>query len=184
MNDEIVTYDTETTGIPNWKIPSDSPEQPHIVQIAAVLADKSGVESCAMDVIIKPDGWLIPDEVISIHGITNEMAMDVGISEKEAVQMLLDICGDARRVAYNKTFDQRIIRIALKRFMDEKAIEKWAVKDDHDCAMMMAKQYLGVKSIKLVDAYKEICGKDLVGAHSAIADARAAMEIYFKILES
>ncbi|NOS39064.1 3'-5' exonuclease, partial [Staphylococcus aureus] len=32
----IFTYDTETTGLPKWKVPSDSPEQPHLVQLAGV----------------------------------------------------------------------------------------------------------------------------------------------------
>ncbi len=91
------------------------------------------------------------------------------------------IRGDAERVAYNKTFDQRIIRIAMKRYMSEECIEKWAVKDDHHCAMRMAQKELGGKNPKLVDAYKAICGKDLVNAHSAMADTLAAQEIFFKL---
>ncbi|AUR93130.1 exonuclease [Vibrio phage 1.183.O._10N.286.48.B7] len=178
----IFTYDTETTGIPNWKVPSDSPEQPHLVQLAGVLSNaETGEEIQSMNVIIKPDGWEIPEEVTAVHGITTEYALEHGIPEGMAVAMLHMIRGEAERVAYNKTFDQRIIRIAMKRYMSEECIEKWAVKDDHHCAMRMAQKELGGKNPKLVDAYKAICGKDLVNAHSAMADTLAAQEIFFKL---
>lgn len=38
---QIIVFDTEATDIPNWKVPSHMPEQPHIVQLAAhqALAD-------------------------------------------------------------------------------------------------------------------------------------------------
>uniref|UniRef100_UPI0035C670C3 exonuclease domain-containing protein n=1 Tax=Serratia quinivorans TaxID=137545 RepID=UPI0035C670C3 len=76
----IFTYDTETTGLPNWKVPSDSPEQPHLVQLAGVLSNaETGEEIQSMNVIIKPDGWEIPEEVTAVHGITTEYALEHGI---------------------------------------------------------------------------------------------------------
>jgi DNA polymerase-3 subunit epsilon len=178
-------YDLETTGLPDWKQPSGSDSQPHIVQLAALLIDNVTRKTVAsMDIIIKPDGWIIPDDVNAIHGITTEHALAVGIPESAAVEMLLELRGDHERVAYNKTFDQRIIRIALKRFFDEEAQEKWAVKDDHHCSMRMAQKVLGGKNPKLIDAYKALCGKDLVNAHSAMADAQASAEVYFAALEA
>ena len=66
-------FDTETTGIPNWKIPSESEEQPHIVQIAAILCDSDTKEiKEEIELIVRPDGWVIPDEVAEINGITTE----------------------------------------------------------------------------------------------------------------
>jgi DNA polymerase-3 subunit epsilon len=185
MNTLLLGYDTETTGLPVWKEPSDSESQPHLVQLAAVLVDpvtKNVIQS--MDVIIKPDGWIIPDDVAAIHGITTEKALAVGIPEKLALEMFLAMRGDYERVAFNKTFDQRIIRIAAKRYLDEAVQDKWAVKEDHHCAMRMAREDIGGKQPKLIDAYRHYTGKELVDAHSAMADTKACMDVYFGALNS
>ena len=180
----LLHYDVETTGFPDWKVPSDDPIQPHIVQLAAILCNaetKEVVES--IDVIIKPEGWVIPQSTTDIHGISTRHALDVGIPEKEACLMLvnmLEMAGPTERVAYNKTFDQRIIRIALKRyFPGSDALDRWAIKEDHHCAMRMAKQAIGGKNPKLVDAYKHFTGNTLENAHNAMADTRACMDVYF-----
>tara|TARA_R110000772_G_C13310322_1_gene440467 strand:+ start:44828 stop:45394 length:567 start_codon:yes stop_codon:yes gene_type:complete len=181
---KIFGYDTETTGLPVWSVPSGDEQQPHLVQLAGSLCnDETGEVLDKFDVIIKPDGWVILQETIDIHGITNEYALEFGIPEKEAISMLLEMRGDAERVAYNKTFDQRIIRIGLKRYFSEAEQEKWAVKDDHHCAMRMAKAAMKVKSVKLIDAYKHFTGEDMVGAHNAMADTDACMKVYFAALK-
>lgn len=179
----IFGYDTETTGLPDWSVPSGDPCQPHIVQLAGFLCNAETQEVIqSMDVIVKPDGWEIPEEMTVIHGISNEMAMDIGIPEKLAVELLLALRGDFERVAYNKTFDQRIIRIALKRFFDDEELEeKWAVKEDHHDSMRMAQKAFGGKNMKLADAYLKSTGKTLENAHTAMADTMACMEIYFAL---
>jgi len=185
MNKLIFIFDTETTGLPVWKEPSDSESQPHLVQLGAVLANADTQQIIAsIDVIIKPDGWTIPDEVAAIHGITTEKALAVGIPEKLALEMFLAMRGEADRVAYNKTFDQRIIRIAAKRYLDEVAQDKWAIKEDHHCAMRMDQSCVGGKQRKLIEAYKHHTGKDLENAHSAMADTLACMEVYFSVINA
>lgn len=192
MGKLILSYDTETTGLPDWKSPSGSENQPHIVQIGAVLYDTETKDIVkTLNIIIKPDGWVIPDETIEIHGITNEHALSVGVSEKDAIQQLLDMCEGAERVAFNRTFDQRIIRIGLKRYFDEEIQDKWAEKDDHHCSMIMAKPIMkllpkgryGFKNPKLSDAYKYFTGEELEGAHDALVDAKASLKVYLGCLE-
>jgi DNA polymerase-3 subunit epsilon len=189
---QVIFYDTETTGLPDWKSPSGSENQPHIVQLGAILCDMESREiQQELDVIIKPDGWEIPDDTIEVHGITNERAMEEGIPELEAVERFLEMRGQHHRVAHNRTFDQRIIRIALKRYYSEDEQDVWAEKDDHECTMLMAKPIMklqpkgryGYKNPRLEQAYEYFTGKELQNAHTAMADARACMEIYFAILD-
>lgn len=182
-----IFFDTETTGLPQFKEPSEGESQPHIVQLAAHLVDIDSRKIIqSMDVIVKPDGWVIPDEVSEIHGITTEYALQVGIPEKQAVEMFLALWGGRKRIAHNTTFDNRIIRIATKRFCEEQVIDAWHT-GEYQCTgaltkpimQMLPKNKYGYKMPKLIEAYKHFTGKELQNAHSAIADVNACMEVYF-----
>jgi hypothetical protein len=77
-----LVFDTETTGLPLFEQPSDHPDQPHLVQLGALLVDlDTRRELASVDLIVRPDGWVIGEEVSKIHGITHELAMDVGVPE-------------------------------------------------------------------------------------------------------
>lgn len=185
----VLIFDTETTGLPQFKEPSEGVNQPHIVQLAALLVDvdtRKIIQS--MDVIVKPDGWEIPAEVAEIHGITTEYALQVGIPEKQAVEMFLALWAGRLRVAHNTTFDNRIIRIATKRFCTEDVIESWH-DGEYQCTglltkpimQMLPKNKYGFKMPKLSEAYKHFFGVELENAHSAMADAKACMDVYFAV---
>lgn len=181
----VIAYDTETTGIPDWKIPSGDPCQPHLVQLAALVADTETRQIISsIDLIIKPDGWEIPDEVAEIHGITTEYALVHGVPEAEAFALFMSLWGGKFRLAHNRTFDQRILRIAAKRYGTEAQIEAWADKESHDCTMWLSKPIMGVgKNPKLSEAYEFFTGKPLENAHSAMADTQACLDVYFGILD-
>lgn len=192
IDDKIIFFDTETTGLPDWKTPSGSEHQPHIVQLGIILADtESHKQISAINVIIKPEGWMIPKEMSDIHGITHEMAMDCGVKETTAINMLLEIWRESKaRVCHNRTFDQRIIRIALKRYQySDNVIDLWAGKDSFQCTMLMSKPIMklpprgkrGYKNPRLEEAYRFFTGKKLKNAHSAMADTEACMEVFWGI---
>lgn len=189
-----LVYDTETTGLPMFHEPSDDPRQPHIVQIGALLVDiDSRKVLSTLDVVVKPDGWTIPDEVAAIHGITNELAGDVGVSESLALGMLLDLWAGRPRIAHNESFDARIVRIAQHRY-DESEVDAWKA-GAAQCTQVLSTPILKLpptekmiragrnhhKSANLGEAYRFFTGKELDGAHSAIVDARACMDVFFAI---
>lgn len=187
----VIVFDTETAGLPDWKAPSGGETQPHIVQLAAHLVDcKEQNIIQTMDVIIKPDGWVIPEEVSAIHGITTEYALEVGIPEKLALEMFLAMWDGRTRVAHNTTFDNRIIRIATKRFSSEGTIEAWK-NGDYECTGLLSKPIMkmgpkgryGYKMPKLEEAYQHFTGKELENAHTAIADVNACLAVYWAVKE-
>lgn len=202
----ILVYDTETSGLPLFKEPSEHPGQPHIVQLGAILYLDERKRIAALDVIVRPDGWTIPDDVAKVHGITTERAMDVGIPEAMAVEMLLDLWGAAKparrvRLAHNESFDARILRIACKRFVDPH-FKDLAVPPSDDwkagkaeCTQLLATPILKLpptdrmraagrfhhKSANLTEAYKHFTGQDLQNAHTAMADVDACLAVYLAI---
>jgi DNA polymerase III subunit epsilon len=190
-----VVYDTETTGLPLFKEPSEDPRQPHIVQLAACLVDLDTRRTISMlDVICKPDGWLIPDEVTAIHGITTEHAADVGVPESLAVEMLLEMVGDRLRIAHNEQFDARIVRIACMRHFEASQADEWK-GGKAACTALLATPIMKLpptdrmraagfnkhKTANLREAVQHFTGKPLENAHSALADVRGCMDVWFAI---
>lgn len=175
-------YDNETSGLPLWGQPSEHPEQPHIVQIAALLVDLDTCRTVAgIDLIVKPDGWRISEETTAIHGITNEYAEAVGVPEEVAINALLSLWQGRPRVAHSESFDARIVRIALKRFGQDELADQW--KDSVAiCTGQMSREFCKLpknKMPKLAEAYMHFFGVELRCAHSAMADASACRDIFF-----
>lgn len=183
----IIFYDTETNGIPDWHNPSDAEHQPHIVQIAALMVDAESSEVLqTLDLVVRPDGWDIPQETVDIHGITKEYAMDVGVSEKVALDAFMQLWNERLRIGHSQNFDARIVRIALKRYFGDREADRWK-EGRRDCTGYLSRPAFGMKGNripKLSQAYQHFLGKPLDGAHSALADAYACMELYFAIRDA
>ena len=196
-----LVYDTETTGIPDFKSPSDSPHQPHIVQLAAALVDLDYMEvRSSIDLIIKPEGWIIPAETTEVHGITTSMANDFGVKESVAINMFWQLIkapyGTVDRIGHNISFDDRIMRIAMKRYMGEEIAETFKQGEKY-CTMrsatnivkcpptekMIAAGRRHYKNPSLSECYKFFFDKDLDGAHNAMVDVQATIDVYGKIQE-
>ena len=196
-------YDAETTGLPDFKAPSEAAHQPHIVQLAALQVDLDTRQTIqSMDVIVRPHGWTIPDEVAAVHGITTEHAADVGIPERLAVEMFMDLWNNRNRVAHNEQFDARILRIALMRHQGNifhspsgKSVPDIWKEGRAECTARMATPICALpptdkmkavgrfhhKTPNLGEAYRHLTGNNLQNAHSAMADVLACRDVYFAI---
>lgn len=192
----ILFYDTETTGLPDFKARSDEPTQPHLVQLALVLHDDACVEIRGGSWIIKPDGWIIPPELTAIHGISQERAMDEGIPEWEAMEHFIQAANRTTlRVAHNENFDRRIMRIAMLRYgIERDVVEFMEARPSFDTcraalpivnlpptAKMMEKRMMSPKPPKLEECMKHFFDEDLPGAHDALVDTRACARVYWHL---
>jgi DNA polymerase-3 subunit epsilon len=207
---KILIYDTETTGLPDFKQPSEGPQQPHLVELAASLYDdNTGQQLEGFSVLIKPDGWVSGPEALAAHGITHDMGIAEGIPEHEALAMFLALHAKAdMRAAHNEAFDQRILRIAIKRFGNGQAgweAQTQEAKDATADAFKSRPAYCtcnatkplcklpptarmnktgygsGFKAPKLEEAYMHFFGLKLEGAHRAHVDVAACARLYFHI---
>lgn len=186
-------FDTETSGLPLWKQPSEDPGQPHIVQLAGKVIDLD-TRKCihSLNTIVRPDGWEIGKDTSDIHGITQEYASDVGIKEEDALTLFLefwDIVTNGR-VAHGEPFDMRIIRIALKRYADDEYADIWK-NGERQCTMRMATPICQLpttgrgkyKFPKLAEAYRHFFDKEMENAHTAMGDVDACIAIYFAMMD-
>lgn len=192
---KILFFDTETSGLPLYKEPSEDPRQPHIVQLAATLVDDAApdVVLAAVSLIVKPDGWAIDPETAAIHGITTEHALDTGVPERlvlDAFYGLWQACD--RRVAHNLAFDDRIVRIAMKRASLAEDVCEAFKAAPRECTMLASTPVCklpsangrgGYKWPKLSEAHRHFFGAEHTDQHSADGDVRALRAIYWKLRE-
>lgn len=194
MSDLIFFFDTETTGLPRFKDPSDDPRQPHLVDICGLLYTSAGELVDSFEAMVRPDGWEIPNEVAVIHGITTEMALEQGIPEAEAVAGFMNLFERAGlRVAHNINFDDRILRIALLRYMGAEEADKFKAGPGY-CTCQNSKNIVKCpptekmiragfgnqyKAPTVAEALLHFTGEELVGGHRARPDTEACARIYF-----
>ncbi|WP_405118785.1 3'-5' exonuclease [Pseudomonas leptonychotis] len=183
MSALIHAFDTETTGLPDWKNPSEAGHQPHIVEIASLLCDAEGNVIDRFQAIVRPNGWEVTPELTAIHGISHEQAMDEGIPEIEALDGFLALHARAGiRAAHNATFDDRIIRIAMSRYHSKELADSFKETTEKYCTCNNSRVQVGLGKLPtLGEAYKHFFGQDLVEAHRAMPDAQACARVYFAL---
>lgn len=185
-------YDTETTGFYKAKSWLLEPSQPHLIQVSVLVTDPKTIHiSQSISLIVRPEGWDIPDHVVKIHGITTEQAKDEGQPLKTVLEILLGLWAGPKsssapltRVAHNAPFDRGIIATAIARtFGEEDLLAAWLDGSDY-CTMEAAKSLKigGTKRApSLAKTYKHLFGTDFDKAHSANADAIACMKIWLAL---
>src|SRR5437762_4076837 len=105
MSERVLLFDCETTGKADMKASVTPSHQPRIVQLAALLMDGERELAC-LNVVIEPENFLIPQEAAKIHGITDEIAGQVGVSIKPILETFLALINHADRiVGHNIYFD-------------------------------------------------------------------------------
>lgn len=175
-----IVFDTETTGFPLWSAEIEDERQPHLVQLAVIMAKEdeiihkwNTIVKCPIDV---------PEKAFAVHGIDKERSQREGVPLVLAVSKFNDLLLTAdRAVCHNIRFDFRIMRYAYHRAgADRKALNRI----DTVCTMKTATPVLklpgkrGYKWPRMVEAYEALV--DPAGferAHSADADAMACWKV-------
>lgn len=178
---EIVFFDTETTGLPpkeaKWDI--DFEQFPRICQLSWIY---NGREE---NHIIRPDGWVIPQEATDVHGITNERAKDKGELLVNVIGQFVQDCANAKLICgHNIYFDTSIIKSELKRYgmyeiLDaENALFKGKRIDTMRPSMAFVNARFSngrLKFPRLEELYARCFPGETFPAHDAIEDVRAVV---------
>lgn len=157
----IIFFDLETTGV---NVASD-----RIVELCVIKVMPNG-DKDAKERRINP-GIPIPKESSEIHGIYDEDVKDCP-SFKEIAKSLYDFMKDCDLAGYNSNkFDVPLLVEEFLRAGIDFEVEKMNLVDVQNIFHKMERRTLSA-------AYKFYCGKQLVGAHGAMADTKATLEIF------
>lgn len=160
----IVAFDLETTG--------RDPASDRIVEFAFITLDRNLEELDRWGELVDP-GCPIPEGASEVHGITDE---DVEGQRAFAyyaplVQAMVD---DAILMAYNHEFDKGFLHHELTRLGGHGLRERHPFIDPY----WLFKQHGPDARRRLVDASQHYLGRDLDGAHRALDDTEAMVDVF------
>lgn len=195
---KILITDTETSGLPprNSYWETDFESFPYVVELAWQVYSTAGdtydlpVLDYESSHIIRPDGYLIPEEASNVHGITNSMANEKGLYGKDVFRhFITDISRCDKIVGHNIHFDTAIIKSHLLRLgigadvfngpMDkEKRVDTMKPSGTN----YVVSKGLSGKWPKLCDIYRVMFNREMEGAHGALCDVKATKEVFFELI--
>lgn len=180
----FLTFDTETSGLEDWKRDEDDPAQPHLVQIGAVVADRTWREIASIRLIVRPEGWTITKEATEVHGITNDVASRYGVHVKVALNALMGLVATCKYIAaHNMDFDTRIVQREIRRLgSTDPGLSRTRLRKI--CTMNTGAAIMpDGKYPNLAMLYEGLIGEPHTEAHDGLSDARAAMQCFRRLVE-
>ena len=165
MTKEMVCFDVETSGL--------NPTNAHIIQLSMTRFNSETFE------IIREKNWYIKPELEydieqgsqDIHGITKDFLDLNGVSLRTIYPEIVDILGDCDVLTYNgNSFDIKFLYNDLKEIglsidWNRKFYDSYTI----ECSR---------NSRKLTDVYRKYVGHDFEGAHDALCDVHATIEVF------
>ncbi|MFZ4648773.1 MAG: 3'-5' exonuclease [Patescibacteria group bacterium] len=181
-----LVFDTETTGLPkNYKAPlNDFENWPRLVQLAWQFYDGDGNLWEEESLIIKPEGFIIPDEVAKIHRVSQDRAMKEGIPLLEALEKFSDAISRAHfLVGHNIDFDNSIVgseflRCGQVNFLEE-AKKICTMKLGVNVCRLPGRS--GFKWPNLGELHQYLFQESFSDAHDAMVDVRACARCFFEM---
>jgi len=200
----ILFFDTETTGIRDWKNPTFLPR---VVQIGALLTDNDGKTLAELNVLLHPEGFdTVPEAAANVHGFSYELLKKAGIDRKTGLGAFFELVDLADVVvAHNAEYDLDLMNIELDYFEGESQgiVALWRetlAGSQVFCTMLNSRDIMKLplseaqasffkdkgidqqyKNPRLQEAHIYFMGYDFEGAHDAMADVRACKDVYFKL---
>jgi DNA polymerase-3 subunit alpha len=190
MTKNILTFDTETTGIPEKGLTyaKDYNKFPYIVQLSWLFNGKMN------NYIIKPDGYEIPEEATKIHGISTERALKEGADIYGVLlKFLLDCELSEKIIGHNIYFDTSIIKANLRRLMisNESILKSDDIlhKSKRIDTMMKTIKFCGIKQNNsnrlkfpsLIELHQRLFNEGF-NAHNAEDDVNATFRCYEELV--
>ena len=183
-------FDTETTGLPkNFNAPvSDTENWTRCVQIAWQLHDEYGRLVEAENHLVRPDGFNIPFEAESIHGISTELAQEKGIAIEAVIQKFQDVLRQAKFiVGHNVNFDINIMgaefyRLGIPNPLPEISVLDTCTETTAQLCKIPGGRGGRFKLPTLTELHEHLFQEPFVEAHNASADVEATTRCFLELI--
>lgn len=189
--------DTETIGLPiNDNLPYvELDNWPYIVQVALIIEDDNYGILAKRNIILKPDGYVIPESSTKVHGISNARAEKYGEDRDKVISFLdLVLYNSDIIIGHNVSFDLNVIKSEIIRVKGrEKALfeqKEHGIIDTMKMGMNICKipnlsfhtrLSQPYKYPKLDELYYQLFNKNFDNQHDAMADIQATYDCYYEL---
>ena len=184
-------FDTETTGMVQWKRPHTDGAQPDLIQLALIFVETDNWRTIARfcSLVALREGAKIDPAAYEAHGISEEDCAHYGIQSIVACSLFNQFCMKADLlVAHNMSFDESIMKTALYRLGDKpnrmEGKPLYCTKELTTNSLKLPGKYDSYKWPTLAEAYTYYTGEALKGAHDALVDSEACLTIFRNLCES
>ena len=161
LEKDIVFFDIESTGL--------SVVKDRIVQLAIIKCFADGRPNLERVRLLNPT-IEISKEASDVHGITNEMVVNEP-TFKQVAKGILDLIGNADLAGFNSN------RFDIVMLMEEfnRAGVEFDMSNRRTVDVLRIFHKMEKRDLKA--AYKFYCSKELIGAHDALNDVKATLEV-------
>ena len=189
--------DTETTGLPiNDNLPyTELDNWPYIVQVALIIEDDNYGVLAKRNIILKPDGYVIPESSTKVHGISNERAEKNGEDRDKVISFLdLVLYNSDIIIGHNVSFDLNVIKSEILRVKGRKNVlfeqKEHSIIDTMKMGMNICKipnlsfhtrLSQPYKYPRLDELYYQLFNKHFDNQHNAMADIQATYDCYYEL---
>lgn len=177
-------FDTETTGMVQFRQPPEHPSQPDLIQLGMLLVDLEDWKPRARHSLLVQlrEGARIEPAAFEAHGLSEADCARYGVPASVACSLFNQACLQADViVAHNLSFDVSIMKTALfrlgskpHRFDGRQLI---CTKEASTDVLKLPGNY-GYKWPTLAEAYRHYTGLEIEGAHDALVDTEACLEVF------
>jgi DNA polymerase III epsilon subunit-like protein len=183
----LIFVDTETSGLFAYDKPADAPGQPRLAQIGMIFVGTNREIQSQHEFLIRPRGWVMSPEATETTGITTEHLEKNGVPIDEALDLYQRAIEGRRVIAgFNVSYDLKVMRAELRHtgkpdlFMSTRSMCLMAGSR----ALVNALDKRGRRKAPRLDEACAHFGIEQPAAHSALADAMSAFQIWQKVLDA
>lgn len=183
-------FDTETTGIVVRDRPPEDPQQPDLVQLGMLLVETDDWSPRARHAMLVhlADGVSIEAGARKAHGISEEDCQRYGVPPMVAGSLFNQLCLQADLlVAHNIAFDRIIMQTVLHRLGGKpdrmEGLRQICTMQESTEILKLPGRFDSYKWPSLSEAYRHFTEREIEGAHDALVDSQACLDVFRALVD-